>query len=116
LLHDESARARPGVPDWAAWLAAAGETHADATRGPVFSSIYLAQEAAVAGHGVALGVAPLVQDDLQRGRLVRPFAQALPNAYAFWIVRRDGIDHRTPAIEAFCQWLHAEAGAGAVVD
>jgi LysR family transcriptional regulator, glycine cleavage system transcriptional activator len=80
----------------------------DATRGPIFASIYLAQEAAVAGHGVALGVAPLVEDDLRRGRLAKPFDHSLANAYAFWIVRRQGIDSN-PAIDAFCRWLRKEA-------
>ncbi|HEY0662781.1 MAG TPA: transcriptional regulator GcvA [Lysobacter sp.] len=108
LLHDESATGRQGVPDWQAWLDAAGATQVDAARGPVFASIYLAQEAAAAGHGVALGVAPLVEEDLQRGRLVRPFDHAVDNAYAFWIVR----SHRAaanPASDAFCQWLRKEA-------
>lgn len=108
LLHDESASGHPGVPDWSAWLKASGATRVDAMRGPVFSSIYLAQEAAVAGHGVALGVGPLVQEDLQRGRLIKPFAHSLPNAYAFWIVRRLGSESH-PAIEAFCRWLRKEA-------
>jgi len=108
LLHDESAAGRPGVPDWPAWLGAAGAARVDATRGPVFASIYLAQEAAVAGHGVALGVAPLVEEDLQRGRLVKPFEGSLTNAYAFWIVRRHGVDTH-PATSAFCQWLRKEA-------
>lgn len=106
LLHDESATDRTGVPDWSAWLRAARATRIDATRGPVFSSIYLAQEAAIAGHGIALGVAPLVQEDLERGRLTKPFEHSLANAYAFWIVRR----HETsPAVEAFCRWLRKEA-------
>jgi LysR family glycine cleavage system transcriptional activator len=108
LLHDESAANRPGVPDWSAWLQASGATRVDATRGPVFASIYLAQETAVAGHGVALGVAPLVEEDLQRGRLIRPFEHVMDNAYAFWIVRRQGAETR-PAVEAFCRWLRNEA-------
>lgn len=108
LLHDESAAGRPGVPDWRAWLDATGATQVDATRGPVFASIYLAQEAAAAGHGVALGVAPLVEEDLQRGRLIKPFDHSLANAYSFWIVRRLGVDTR-PAISAFCEWLQKEA-------
>src|SRR3546814_11241409 len=111
LLHDESAAGRQGVPDGPAWLDASGATRVDATRGPVFASIYLAQEAAVAGHGVALGVAPLVAEDLHRGRLNRPFEHSLPNAYAFWIVRRHGAGHN-PAIDAFCRWLRKEASAG----
>lgn len=108
LLHDESAAGRPGVPDWSAWLEASGATLVDATRGPVFASIYLAQEAAVAGHGVALGVAPLVEEDLHRGRLAKPFDHSLANAYAFWIVRQYGAD-TNPAIDAFCRWLRKEA-------
>ena len=107
LLHDESAADRAGVPDWHAWLQGVGAARVDATRGPVFSSIYLAQEAAVAGHGIALGVAPLVEEDLHCGRLVRPFEQSLANDYAFWIVRQNGRD-TNPLIEAFCQWLRME--------
>jgi LysR family glycine cleavage system transcriptional activator len=108
LLHDESATGRLGVPDWSAWLKASGATRVDATRGPVFASIYLAQEAAVAGHGVALGVAPLVEEDLERGRLIKPFEHSLANAYAFWIVHRQGAE-TNPAVDAFCKWLRKEA-------
>lgn len=110
LLHDDSALGRAGVPDWPAWLQAAGAQRVDADRGPVFASIYLAQEAAVAGHGVALGVAPLVEEDLQRGRLIRPFQFAQPNAYAFWIVRRPRAEPH-PQVDAFCAWLRKEAAA-----
>jgi LysR family glycine cleavage system transcriptional activator len=108
LLHDQSATGRPGVPDWTAWLKAAGATLVDVSRGPVFASIYLAQEAAVAGHGVALGVGPLVEEDLQRGRLVKPFGLTVQNAYAFWVVRGSRADGNS-AINVFCQWLRAEA-------
>ncbi len=110
LLHDEASAGRPGVPDWAAWLQAAAAEVVDAARGPVFASIYLAQEAAASGHGVALGIGPLVQEDLQRGRLVQPFGLTLPNAYAFWVVRaRDARPHA--GADAFCAWLRDEARA-----
>jgi len=112
LLHDESADGHPGVPDWRAWLDAAGARRTRATAGPVFASIYLAQEAAIAGHGVALGVAPLVAEDLQRGRLVAPFEQVLANAHAFWLVRPRGGTKR-PASDAFCDWLRREADGDA---
>ncbi len=107
LLHDESAVARSGVPDWSVWLKASGATQVDATRGPIFASIYLAQEAAIAGHGVALGVAPLVEEDLSHGRLSKPFDHSLANAYSFWIVRPHGAE-TNPAIDAFCRWLRME--------
>lgn len=107
LLHDDSATRRPGVPGWAEWLQAMGIHGVDAERGPVFASIYLAQEAAVAGHGVALGVAPLVEEDLRNGRLARPFDRPLDNAYAFWMVRRKN-QASSPVLEAFCNWLRDE--------
>ncbi|WP_447593634.1 transcriptional regulator GcvA [Stenotrophomonas rhizophila] len=108
FIHDQSAEGRPGVPDWAAWLQAAALQGVSADAGPVFPSIYLAQEAAIHGHGVALGLAPLVEDDLHRGRLVRPVENHLPNAYAFWIIRPSK-GHRQAATDAFCSWIHAEA-------
>lgn len=108
LLHDESAVGRPGVPSWPEWLQAAGANGVDARRGPVFASIYLAQEAAIAGHGIALGIAPLVKEDIDHGRLVRPFDLAMGNAYAFWLVRQSDSSTRH-AVEAFCRWLRSEA-------
>ncbi len=112
LLHDESAVGRPGVPGWSDWLQATGTGGVDAGRGPVFASIYLAQEAAIAGHGIALGIAPLVKEDLHHGRLVRPFDHACDNAYAFWLVRRKSAG-AGKAVEAFCRWLRDEADADA---
>lgn len=110
LLHDRAAEGRPGVPDWSSWLAAAALPQVDATKGPVFDSMYLAQEAALSGQGVALGVEPLVADDLARGRLVVPFGPRLDNRYAFWVVcqraRRDDV-----LVRAFRRWLADEVGS-----
>lgn len=114
LLHDDSAARRPGVPGWAEWLQAMGVHGVDANRGPVFASIYLAQEAAIAGHGVALGVAPLVNEDLRNGRLARPFDHPLDNAYAFWMIRRED-SASNPVLQAFCSWLRDEVAGDAAL-
>lgn len=115
LLHDESATGRAGVPAWADWLQAENVSGVDAGRGPIFASIYLAQEAAVAGHGIALGVAPLVAEDLRCGRLVKPFGRVLDNSYAFWLIRREQAEPRAE-VEAFCQWLRDESAADAAAE
>lgn len=112
LLHDESSSGRPGVPAWPDWLKAVGARGVDAQRGPIFASIYLAQEAAVAGHGVALGVAPLVEEDLRQGRLVRPFTHGSDNAYRFWLIRSPA--EPDAGAEAFCAWLREEASGDPV--
>jgi LysR family glycine cleavage system transcriptional activator len=108
LLHDETSWHRPGVPDWRQWLVAAGVEDVERRSGPVFASAYLALEAALAGHGLALGTAPLVAADLRAGRLVRPFDVELSNAYSFWIVCR-GDSLQQPNVAMFRDWLHAEA-------
>ena len=107
LLHDESSNRSPGVPNWAIWLEAAGATKVNSLRGPVFGSIHLAIEAALAGHGVAMGIAPLVEHDLCSGRLVRPFELKLPNTFSFWVVcdRKRATD---PIIRKFRNWLFDE--------
>jgi LysR family glycine cleavage system transcriptional activator len=55
----------------------------DAERGPRFSVEGMVLEAAIAGQGVALVGAALVEGDLKAGRLVRPFPPSASQATAF---------------------------------
>jgi LysR family glycine cleavage system transcriptional activator len=89
LLYDESSLIAPGLPAWKAWFEAAGVSGIDVSRKPiVFDSSYLAIESALAGRGVALGLSPLVRDDIAAGRLVRLFDISVASAFAFWFVCR----------------------------
>ena len=64
--------------------------------------------AAVAGHGVALGRSPLVQDLLESGELVAPFkSQADPARAYFAIVAKSAATR--PEVTAFVEWLKTEA-------
>jgi LysR family glycine cleavage system transcriptional activator len=111
LLHDESALVAPGLPTWGAWFAAAGVAP-PVEAGPLFSNSHMALSAAVAGQGFALGLGPLVADDLASGRLVRPFALEVPSAFGFWFVcRRDRLAE--PKIEAFRAWIREQAASAA---
>ena len=110
LLHDESALVAPGLPTWSAWFAKAGLDRPTDVGGPLFSNSHMALSAAVAGQGFALGLAPLVDDDLAAGRLVKPFALELASPFGFWFVcRKDRLGE--PKITAFRRWVLAEAGA-----
>ncbi len=98
-------------PDWLAWFAAAGvcidDVPREALEGPLFSASQLAIEAAVAGQGVALAPAILVDRDISSGRLMRPFATSLPDTNAFWVLCR--IDRvRDSRIRAFMKWIRQE--------
>lgn len=108
LIHTDLGSLRGRPPGWAEWLSAAGVPQIDASRGPQFGNIYMALEATQAGHGVTLAPAPLVEHDLQAGRLVKPLAIELENPYAFWIVcPRQAL--QDPKIKALTAWLLQQA-------
>ncbi len=104
LLHDEMRE------DWGMWFQAAGVTTVDATRGPGFDDSGLLIQAAIEGLGVALGRSALVKGDLQAGRLVRPFAPALPAESAFYLVYPPELENEAK-VNAFRDWLVATANA-----
>jgi LysR family transcriptional regulator, glycine cleavage system transcriptional activator len=97
-------------PDWGHWRALAGAPEVDWRSGQQFSNIYLAIEAALAGRGVALGEAALVQDELASGRLVKPFDIELQSSYSQWIVTLPEKADR-PDVRRFRNWLLAQADA-----
>lgn len=106
LLHDDY------VIGWAGWLTATGldataRRGIDDTAGPYFNQSDLMIQAAIAGHGVALGRASLVEDDLLAGRLVRPFDLSLTAPHAYFLVCLPGGLAR-PKLAAFHKWLTAE--------
>lgn len=93
--------------DWATWLAAAGVTGIDASRGPGFNHSHLVTAAAIAGEGVALGRSALVAEALRAGQLVKPFAKALRCKFDYYVVRSPG-SRNDPVVQAFSDWIIAE--------
>jgi LysR family transcriptional regulator, glycine cleavage system transcriptional activator len=110
LLHDESSLVAPGLPTWSAWFAQAGVPRGVDSGGVLFGNSHMALSAAIAGQGLALGLAPLVDEDLAAGRLVKPFAVEIPSAFGFWFVcRRDRLHE--PKIAAFRGWVFEQNAA-----
>jgi len=106
LLHGD-----PRPRDWARWLEAAGiddPAVVDPEPGLRFESLNLAIQAAIEGLGVAIGIEALVRDDLEQGRLVRPFPTTRRSRRSMHLVyphaRAD-----SPKITAFRDWLLSEA-------
>ena len=97
-------------PTWEMWMAAAGVTGVDTTRGIHVDESVMAIQAAIDGQGIALGDSSLSATDLSHGRLVRPFDLAIdaPAQFGYWIV----VPPRTaeqPLVIAFRDWLRSEA-------
>ncbi|GAB4346896.1 MAG: transcriptional regulator GcvA [Gammaproteobacteria bacterium] len=107
LLHMEAIFAGEGWIDWENWLKAAGVTDIDPRRGPRFSLLSMAIEAAIEGQGVALGRSVLVADDLAAGRLVKPLADSVPIDFAYYLVYPRRVANN-PKIAAFRNWLLGE--------
>ena len=102
LLHDDMKQ------NWEVWLSSAGLTGIDASAGLGFTNSRFVLQAAIDGLGVALARSTLVEDDLAAGRLVRPFALALPSEYAYYVASAPG-DWDKPKVAAFRDWLKDEA-------
>ncbi len=112
LLHADWATSGDTWPSWTMWLKAAGVTGIDAERGPRFNDIHLAVQTAIDGNGVVLASGVLVGDDLEHGRLVRPFETSMATAFGYYIVCPPEMAE-TAKCSAFADWLRAEAAATA---
>ena len=109
LLHVHWTTEDDAAPSWRMWLCAAGVEGVDAGRGPRFNTESMVMEAAIAGQGVALCGAALVEGDLRAGRLVRPFPPSLNqmtsfNYYAVYPEDKAG----DPKVVAFRDWVLGE--------
>jgi LysR family glycine cleavage system transcriptional activator len=105
LLHDDSPDEDASCPDWPTWLRAAGLDVNPA--GIRFNQSALVLEAAAAGQGVALAKARLADDDLNSGRLVRPFGEARKVEFYYFFVaprHKRGLSR----VRAFRDWLFEE--------
>ncbi|MDE2446339.1 MAG: transcriptional regulator GcvA [Alphaproteobacteria bacterium] len=110
LIHlDYDAQGTPW-PNWKMWMQAAGIRDFDDKRGLHFGQTSLTVQAAIDGHGVALGDSTLVADDLLAGRLVKPFELSLraPPQFAYHVI--SPLDStQNPLVDAFRQWCLTEA-------
>lgn len=104
LLHDDMQ-----IP-WRSWLIAAGMDHINTNAGPHFSHSHMVLKAAMEGQGIALGRSVLVADEIDAGKLVRPFDIAIPSEYAYYLVYPE-IAVEQQKIATFQQWLLAEAAS-----
>lgn len=97
-------------PDWREWLQAAGIGDFDDRPGMHFTETGHAMQAAIDGHGIALGDACMVAGDLAAGRLIRLFDLTIggPPDFSYRIVTPLRTAD-TELVRAFRDWVLAEA-------
>ncbi len=94
--------------DWPTWLAAAGVDRVDGNSGLKFENAALAYQAAVDQLGVMIAQRALVNDDLNSGRLVAPFALRVPTSGAYYL-QFNPRQQKPPRVLAFEEWILGEA-------
>jgi LysR family glycine cleavage system transcriptional activator len=104
LLHS---LARPD--DWMHWLKAAGQTGIDAYAGLKYQSSVMVHQAAIEGQGVAIAQKVLVDDDLRRRLLVRPFKMSCDRGdFTYYLIYPKN-RLRNPSFRKFRSWLLEQA-------
>ncbi len=95
--------------DWPAWLAAMDLPPIEHFKTWQFDSIHSAWSAAAHDLGVAIGRLPLVQPELDSGRLLALPGRPVAIRSAYWLAAPDGAMRR-PEVQCFRQWLFDEVG------
>jgi LysR family glycine cleavage system transcriptional activator len=106
LLHS---LARPD--DWMHWLNTAGLSGIDSFAGLKYQSSVMVYQAAIEGQGVAIAQRFLVEDDLRRRKLLRPFSVACDRGdFTYYLVYPKN-RLRNPSFRTFREWLVAQTKA-----
>lgn len=105
LLHHRATP--PHLMEWASWLQAFGQTLEGFPPGSVFDSYPLMLQAAVEGHGIAMGWRRTAGRLIESGALVRPCAESVPLPEAISVFCQYGGEERTE-VRALIGWLEEE--------
>ncbi len=110
LLHFERSQGHAPWLAWTTWLETMGIGHFQAAGALRFSQYDQVIQAALDGHGVALGTTPLVRRLIRQGRLVAPLDRRAKSSRAYFLVISPASANR-PDVRAFATWLTGQAEA-----
>ena len=110
LAEEDDTKASTEYLSWRRWLTLHGQPALAPKRWLYLNFTYQQVQAALAGHGVALGRIALVFEALQRGELVEPFGMEgrIGSPYMYWLVVAPASRAR-PEVQQFCDWVMAQA-------
>jgi DNA-binding transcriptional LysR family regulator len=110
LLQYDDPDARHPWLHWRTWLEVERLAELKPAGRLTFSGYEQIIAAAIAGHGVALGRSPLLNDALATGELVAPFKRTADPARAYYAVVSLNAQGR-PEVAAFVAWLKRESAS-----
>jgi LysR family glycine cleavage system transcriptional activator len=95
---------------WSRWLSMVGLPDLSHFMVQRFESSALAYEAAAEGLGVAMGESRLVQDDIQKGRLVTPWQRSQRQPESFYLIHQHQAESM-PQLREFRDWILTDNAA-----
>lgn len=110
LLHHSMRR-----HDWSDWLDSVGMRDLAPGKERYFEEASVMVEAALAGMGIAITQRAFVHEELRNGRLVMPFDHVLRRNAGYYATYQESGD-KSPAVVAFCDWLHEITATGRAAD
>ncbi len=105
LVHQRDRRG------WQQWFDFVGVDTSEINFGTVIDDANLVLQTALNGQGVVLGILPFVEEDLQAGRLVWPFDDAVDPGQAYYLIQRKSGPEK-PAVRAVRHWLLTQIESG----
>ncbi len=97
---------------WNTWFEAAGVRRVKPAGSIAFNYFDQLMRAALAGHGVALGRLPLIQEFLDEGSVIAPFGARMVSQRSYWLLIAPTARGK-PEVQRFADWLAAEAAGNA---
>jgi LysR family glycine cleavage system transcriptional activator len=94
---------------WQEWLRAANVDLEVPPTGPLFNDSTYSLQAAARGEGIALARRSIVNEDLERGTLVKLFDVTVASRESYWFVSPKPLAE-APRVKAFREWVKAELG------
>ena len=98
--------------EWQEWLKVAGCVGMPLTDKATIVDTNVVIQAAIAGQGMALGIFPFCQSEVDSGRLIKPFDIDLTPTRSFHLLTRPGARQRRE-IDEVCKWMIKEAALNA---
>ncbi|MGK9419446.1 LysR substrate-binding domain-containing protein [Pseudomonas cedrina] len=105
FLHHSAAP--PHLMEWEEWLQVFGQTLPEDARSATFDSYPLMLQAAVEGHGIAMGWRRTASRLMQMGALIRPCAESVRLPEAISVYRHQAAGRREE-VAALLAWLEAQ--------
>lgn len=96
---------------WLDWFAAMGVPTPGPLRGAVFEDANILLRGAADGQGAIVGWLPLIDQDLNEGRVIRLFDEEIPATHAYYVEPFPGRP-ATTASQRVTRWLVSEAKEG----